>query len=74
MPTEVGLIEFDLAFRSPGLEFRVRVQRLTQPLVDTRDDFHVQPHVLAQPVSRHELIELLEDCDLTLVVTKRPNY
>jgi hypothetical protein len=62
----VDLVQFDLTFQSSGFEYREMKQRLPQPLVDARDDFHVPPEVLAQPVSRHELIEPLEDRDLTL--------
>ena len=62
---EVGLIEFDLPFQSPGFELGEVKQRLAQSLVHARDDLHVHPEVLTQPVRRHALIEPLEDRDLT---------
>lgn len=64
-PAEVGLVEFNLALEFAALELGDVEQRFAQPLVNTRDDLGIDAEILGQAISRLQLVEALEDFNLT---------
>jgi len=58
---ELGFIPFDLSLQSARFQFCDMIQRFAPPVIDTGDDFYVQPQVLTQPIGRLPSREALPD-------------
>ena len=62
--TEIRLIQFDLTFESTPFQLTQVKQSLAQSLVDTSDDFDIQPQIDCKSVGRLKLVEPLQNRDL----------
>lgn len=62
--TKIRLIQFDLAFESTALQLTQVKQGFAQSLVDTSDDFDIQPQIDRKSIGRLKLVEPLQNRDL----------
>jgi len=67
---KVSLIQFDFALEFSTLQLRQMKQGISQTLVHTRDDFDIDPQIFGQPIGRLELVEPLQNCNLSTQATE----
>lgn len=67
---KVGFVQFDLTFQFASFQFGQMEQRFSEALIDASDHFDIDAQVLRQPIGGLELIEALEDRNLSAQTTQ----
>ena len=67
---KVGFVQFDLTFQFAPFQFGQMEQRFSEALIDASDHFDIDAQVLRQPIGGLELLEALEDRNLSAQSTQ----